>query len=192
MQETLHLLKEWLMEYGVFGLFFVSFADSSFFPIPPDLLLIPMGLADSEHVYWYAFLTTFASVIGAIFGWYIGFRIGRPVLRILFKDQQITKVEMYFQKLGPLAILISAFTPLPFKIFTILSGISKMKVQTVVLWATIGRGARFYLEAILIHQLGHNAVPFIKEHFTMLTIYIALFIMIVYIATRYFKKDRLN
>ncbi|ASV67279.1 YqaA family protein [Cytobacillus sp. FSL W7-1323] len=191
MQEILHLLKEWLLEYGVFGLFFVSFADSSFFPIPPDLLLIPMGLADSDHVYWYAFLTTFASVIGAIFGWYIGLRVGRPVLRALFKEQQIMKVELYFQKLGPLAILISAFTPLPFKIFTILSGISKMKIQTVVLWATIGRGARFYFEAFLIHQLGNKAVPFIKDHFTALTIYMAIFIIIIFITTHYIK-NRLN
>ncbi|MBN6888617.1 membrane protein YqaA with SNARE-associated domain [Cytobacillus horneckiae] len=188
MSQIIHIIKEWLMEYGVFGLFIVSFADSSFFPIPPDVLLIPMGIADPDNVLWYAFLTTFASVMGAIFGWYIGFKLGRPVLKRLFSDEKIDKVEYYYNKLGPIAILISAFTPLPYKIFTIFSGISKLPLKVIVFWSVIGRGARFGLEAALIIKLGAHAVPFFKEHFSLLTISFGILFILFYIVFLIFKK----
>lgn len=190
MSEMIHAIEAWLMEYGVWGLFFVSFADSSFFPIPPDVLLIPMGISNPDSVIWYAFITTVASVLGAIFGWFIGKKLGRPVLRLIISEEKIQKVEHYFTKYGPMAILISAFTPIPYKVFTIFAGISKIRLRVLVIWSIIGRGARFFLEAIFIVTLGEKANPFIEENFSLVTIIGSLIIVIAYIIYLIIKKRR--
>lgn len=190
MSELIHAIEEWLMEYGLIGLFFVSFADSSFFPIPPDVLLIPIGIANPDSVIWYAFITTAASVLGAIFGWFIGKKLGRPVLRLIISEEKIQKVEQYFTKYGPMAILISAFTPIPYKVFTIFAGISKIRLRVLVIWSIIGRGARFFLEAALIMALGANAKPFIEENFTLITIVGSLVIVVAYVIYLIIRKKK--
>lgn len=190
MSEMIHAIEEWLMEYGVFGLFFVSFADSSFFPIPPDVLLIPMGISNPDSAIWYAFVTTVASVLGAILGWFIGKKLGRPVLRLIISEEKIQKVEHYFTKYGPMAILIAAFTPIPYKVFTIFAGISKIKLRVLIIWSIIGRGARFFLEAAIIVILGERAKPFIEENFTILTIIGSILIIIVYIIYLIIRKKK--
>ncbi|KAB2329929.1 DedA family protein [Cytobacillus depressus] len=190
MLEMIHAIEAWLMEYGVWGLFFVSFADSSFFPIPPDVLLIPMGIADPDRVIWYAFLTTVASVLGAIFGWFIGKILGRRVLRLIISEEKIQKVEHYFTLYGPMAVLISAFTPIPYKVFTIFAGISKIPLRVLVIWSIIGRGARFFIEAALIVYLGDKARPFIEQNFTLITIIGSLIIVIAYVIYVVIRKKK--
>ncbi|MDF1508595.1 DedA family protein [Robertmurraya sp. DFI.2.37] len=188
MSELIHTIEEWLMEYGLWGLALVSFADSSFFPIPPDVLLIPMGIANPDSVLFYAFITTLTSVIGALLGWYIGKKLGRPVLTYLFKEDKVQKVEHYFIKYGPMAILMAALTPVPYKIFTIFAGVSRIRLRTLVIWSIIGRGARFFAEALLILFLGAQAKTFIDENFAMITIVGALAIIAVYFIFLYLKK----
>jgi membrane protein YqaA with SNARE-associated domain len=190
MSELIHTIEEWLMEYGIFGLFFVSFADSSFFPIPPDVLLIPMGISNPDRVIWYAFITTVASVLGAILGWFIGKKLGRPVLRYIISEERIQKVENYFNKYGPVAILIAGFTPIPYKVFTIFAGITKVQLRTLIIWSIIGRGARFFLEAALIMVLGAQARPFIEENFGMVTLIGGALIVIVYIIYLVMRKKK--
>ncbi len=190
MSELIHTIEEWLMEYGIFGLFFVSFADSSFFPIPPDVLLIPMGISNPDRVIWYALITTVASVLGAILGWIIGKKLGRPVLRFIISEERIQKVENYFNKYGPVAILIAGFTPIPYKVFTIFAGITTVRLRTLVIWSIIGRGARFFLEAALIMVLGAQARPFIEENFGMLTLIGGALIVIVYIIYLIMRKKK--
>lgn len=188
MSELIHTIEEWLMEYGLWGLALVSFADSSFFPIPPDVLLIPMGIANPDSVLFYAFITTLTSVIGVLLGWYIGKKLGRPVLTYLFKEDKVQKVEHYFIKYGPMAILMAALTPVPYKIFTIFAGVSRIRLRTLVIWSIIGRGARFFAEALLILFLGAQAKTFIDENFAMITIVGALAIIAVYFIFLYLKK----
>lgn len=170
MSEWIHAIEEWLLEFGSWGLFIVSFMESSFFPIPPDVLLIPMGIANPGMALWYAFITTAGSVLGALLGWFIGKKVGRPILRYFIKEEKIALVERYFEKYGAMAILIAGFTPIPYKVFTIFSGISKIRIPTLLIWSTIGRGLRFFLEAAIIVALGDKAMPFIEKNFTMLTI----------------------
>lgn len=190
MSEMIHAIEAWLMEYGVWGLLFVSFADSSFFPIPPDVLLIPLSLASPENAWWYALWTTVASVLGAILGWIIGKKLGRPILLKLFKESSILKVEELFEKYGPLAILVAAFTPIPYKVFTISAGVSKMKLSTLVIWSTIGRGARFFLEAALIVAMGAQAKVFIEENFTLVTLVGGIVIVVGFIIYTLIKKKK--
>lgn len=195
MSEFIHTIEGWLMEYGVFSLLFISFADSSFFPIPPDVLLIPLGIANPDKVFAYALLTTAASVLGAVLGWVIGKKLGRPVLRFVISDKKISKVEDYFAKYGAMAILISAFTPFPYKVFTIFAGISNVKLNVLIIWSIIGRGARFFLEAAIILLLGAQAGPFIEEHFTQMTIIggvcvIAAYLLYLLITNKFHIKKR--
>lgn len=190
MSEIIHAIEQWLMEYGIWGLIFVSFADSSFFPIPPDFLLIPMGIANPDRALFYAFITTVASVLGAILGWFIGKKIGRPFLKYIISEKRIETVERYFNKYGSMAILIAGLTPIPYKVFTIFAGILKVPLRTLVIWSIIARGARFFLEAAIILALGEAAMPYIEENFGMLTIIGALVIVVIYFVFRYIKKKK--
>ncbi|ESU31563.1 hypothetical protein G3A_16155 [Bacillus sp. 17376] len=190
MSEWIHAFEEWLLEFGSWGLFFVSFLESSFFPIPPDVLMIPMGIADPDRALWYAFITTAGSVLGALLGWYIGKKVGRPILRYFIKEEKIALVEGYFEKYGAMAILIAGFTPIPYKVFTIFSGISNVKIPTLIIWSIIGRGLRFFLEAAIIVALGDKAMPFIEENFAMLTIILGVVVIFGYLIYAYLKRSK--
>ncbi|MEG9298593.1 YqaA family protein [Mangrovibacillus sp. Mu-81] len=190
MSELLHAFEAWLLDYGIWGLILVSFADSSFFPIPPDVLLIPLAIANPENALLYALYTTAASVIGALFGWWIGKKLGRPILVYLFSEARIQKVEEYFMKYGPMALLIAGLTPVPYKIFTIFAGVSGVKIRVLVIWSIIGRGIRFFLEGAIILALGAKAKPFIEENFTMLTLAAGGILLLAYIIYLVIRKKR--
>lgn len=189
MSEMIHTFEEWLLEFGSWGLFILSFFESSFFPIPPDVLMIPMGIANPDRALWYAFITTAGSVLGALLGWYIGKKVGRPILRYFIKEDKIAKVEQLFERYGAMAILIAGFTPIPYKVFTIFSGISKVRIPTLVIWSIIGRGARFFLEAALIIALGDKAMPFIEENFALLTAGVGGAVIIGYLIYLFVRKS---
>jgi membrane protein YqaA with SNARE-associated domain len=190
MSEMIHAFEEWLLEFGSWGLFIVSFLESSFFPIPPDVLMIPMGIADPDRAFWYAFITTAGSVLGALLGWYIGKKVGRPILRYFIKEEKIVKVEQYFEKYGAMAILIAGFTPIPYKVFTIFSGISRVRIPTLIIWSIIGRGARFFLEAAIIVALGDKAMPFIEENFAILTAAVGGAAIVGYLLYAYLRRSK--
>jgi membrane protein YqaA with SNARE-associated domain len=190
MSELLHSFEAWLLDYGVWGLILVSFADSSFFPIPPDVLLIPLSIANPENALLYALYTTVASVIGALFGWWIGKKLGRPILVYLFSEARIQKVEEYFTKYGPMALLIAGLTPVPYKIFTIFAGVSGVKIRVLVIWSIIGRGIRFFLEGAIILTLGAKAKPFIEENFTLLTLSACGILILAYIIYLVIRKKK--
>ena len=103
-------LGAFFLEHGMWGLMFVSFADSSFFPVPPDFLLIPLAIARPELAFWYGMLTTGTSVLGAMFGWWIGLKAGRPILYKLFPEDKIRRVEKYYERYGGAAIAVGGFT----------------------------------------------------------------------------------
>ncbi|HAQ08823.1 MAG TPA: hypothetical protein DCR24_15445 [Bacillus bacterium] len=190
MREWIHIIEEWLLEFGSWGLFVVSFLESSFFPIPPDVLMIPMGIANPDKALWYAFITTAGSVLGALLGWYIGKKVGRPVLRYFIKEERIVIVENYFEKYGAMAILIAGFTPIPYKVFTIFAGISRVSIPTLLIWSIIGRGARFFLEGAIIVALGDKAMPFIEENFALLTAAVGLVVIVGYLIYMLIRKSK--
>ncbi|KUP04904.1 membrane protein [Bacillus coahuilensis p1.1.43] len=190
MSELIHLVEEWLLEYGVWGLIVVSFAESSFFPIPPDFILIPLSLANPDRAFLYAAFTTLASALGAFLGWYIGKKLGRPVLRYFISEERIEKVENLFSKYGPLAILIAGFTPIPYKVFTVFAGVSNLSLGVLFLWSLIGRGIRFFLEAALIVFLGAEAEAFISENFTVVTLVVAIVLIVVWGIYKFVQKKQ--
>ncbi|MCS7186512.1 MAG: DedA family protein [Armatimonadetes bacterium] len=152
-------LKAWALElvksYGQFGLFVVAFAESSFFPIPPDVLIIALVLPPTDaNPFITGLVCTVGSVSGAIAGWLIGRWGGRPILDRLFHPEKVQQVEKLYDRYGVSAVLIAAFTPIPYKVFTIASGVFRLNIISFTVASVIGRGMRFFLVAYLTKWFG--------------------------------------
>ncbi|MBZ0070996.1 MAG: YqaA family protein [Thiohalobacteraceae bacterium] len=131
----------------------LSFAESSFFPIPPDVMLAPMSLAQPARAWHFAFITTVASVAGGLFGYAIGFfalDLIEPVIRGTHYWDGYLKARTWFDTWGFWAVFVAGFSPIPYKVFTIAAGSMAMALGPFVLASAIGRGARFYLVAGLL------------------------------------------
>lgn len=158
----------------------VSFAESSFFPIPPDVMLAPMVLAKPERAYFYATVCTIASVLGGLLGYAIGYflePVGMWMLTVLGKADTFEASKALFQQHGAWVILIKGLTPIPYKLVTIASGVAHFDLFTFV-WASIlTRGLRFFLVAALLWKFGEPIRAFIEKRLTLLT-WIFLFALI--------------
>jgi membrane protein YqaA with SNARE-associated domain len=145
--------------------FALSFSESSFFIIPPEVMLIPLGLADPKMSLWYGALATIASVCGAAFGYWIGQKGGKPILRKLFSEKKVETVKTLFQKYDTKAIFVSAFTPIPFKVFTISAGAFDLKFKNFLITSLVGRGVRYMLISALILLFGDSIRYFLEHQF---------------------------
>lgn len=145
----------------------LSFAESSFFPIPPDVMLAPMCLAKPSKGYYYALLTTVASVLGGVFGYLIGmfsFEMVEPFIQWLNYGEKFDLVKLWFADWGFWAILIAGFSPIPYKLFTIAAGLLGMAFIPFVIASIIGRGARFFLLAGLVSLGGEKLRNKLKDY----------------------------
>jgi membrane protein YqaA with SNARE-associated domain len=173
---------------GPMGVFIVAFMESSFFPIPPDILIIPLALAAPELALFYALIATIGSVTGAFFGYYIGLKGGRPALLKLAGKKRTQQVEDYFSRYGTWAIGIAGFTPIPYKIFTIAAGAFRHDLKKLFIASVISRSARFFAIAIVILLWGDAIITFIDQYFAIFTIGITAIIVIGYFGyKKYFK-----
>lgn len=132
----------------------LSFAESSFFPIPPDLMLMPMAFARRDKAWYYALVTTVTSVLGGILGYLIGYFLfdayGAQILGYFDAQEAFESSKALYSQYGMLIVLLAGFTPVPYKIFTIASGVMAIAFLPFVLMSIIGRGGRFFLVAGLI------------------------------------------
>lgn len=135
-------------------LFALSFAESSFFPIPPDVMLAPMAMTKPAKAIYFATLTTLASVLGGIAGYLIGALFYQSIAFVLNEGgmwyEYYRQVNIWFTEWGVWAIFIAGFSPVPYKIFTISAGVLQMAILPFVLASLVGRGARFFLLALLM------------------------------------------
>jgi len=152
---------------ATYYLFLLSVAESSFFPIPPDVMLLPMCLAQPNRVWRLAGITTIGSVLGGVIGYAIGayaFGFIEPVLADSgYMDSYLHAVR-WFEEWGFWAIFVAGFSPIPYKVFTIAGGAMGMALLPFVVASFIGRGARFYLLALLIRFFGHTADSLVRKH----------------------------
>lgn len=152
----------------------ISFMESSFFPIPPDVLLAPMCLADPPRAFRYAAITTIASVAGAILGYAIGMflfeAVGRPILQFYGGMDAFDQFRDAFNEQGWLVVLLAGFTPIPFKVVTITAGATAMPLVILVVGSILARAARFFLVAGLLWKFGPPMQVFIERHFNLLTL----------------------
>jgi len=168
----------------------ISFAESSFFPIPPDVLLIPMVLAERGKWLRYALVCTVASVAGALLGYFIGAvlfeAVGRPILDFYGYMAKFSEFQEAFNEWGLLIVLVfGGLTPLPYKVITIASGVTGLSIPVFVVSSLVARGTRFFLVAWLLHRFGAPIRAFIENNLTLLsTLFIALLIG-GFVAVRY-------
>ena len=152
----------------------VSFAESSFFPIPPDILLIPMIIAKRINAWVYAFICTFSSVLGGVAGYAIGYffynSIGILIIDTYHLSHSFDVFESYYNEYGILIVLGAGFTPFPFKFITIASGVFNLNIFLFIITAFIARGLRFYLLAGLLFVFGEKIKVFIDKYFNILAI----------------------
>jgi membrane protein YqaA with SNARE-associated domain len=150
----------------------VSFAESSFFPIPPDAMLVPMCLAQPERAWLHATIATITSVLGGLFGYFIGAvlydSIGIRVIEFYGLTEQAGAFRDLFSEHGHWTILIAGFTPIPYKLITITSGFAAYDVGLFVLLSALTRGARFFLLAGLLYYFGAPIRRLIDRYFNLI------------------------
>jgi membrane protein YqaA with SNARE-associated domain len=160
--------------YALWALAIVAFAESSFFPIPPDLLLIPLIIAKPKNAYLIAFVAMIASVLGGGLGYYIGLKlyetVGIIIINFYHAQQLFLEFQAQFNKYGAAAVLFAGVTPFPYKIITISSGIAGMPIYQFFIFSIIARGARFFIIAILLRLYGEPIRNFIERHLNLLFI----------------------
>jgi membrane protein YqaA with SNARE-associated domain len=151
----------------------VSFVESSFFPIPPDAMLVPMSLARPEKAYSYAFLCTWTSVAGGVLGYAIGAllydSLGQWLITFYGLGTEVDAFKEYYAKWGALIILLKGLTPIPYKLVTITSGFAGYNLLLFIIFSIITRGARFYLLAFILHRYGDRARTIIEERLGLWT-----------------------
>ena len=167
--------------YGVWALFLLAFAESSFFPIPPDVLLIALAISIPTRALKYALICTFASILGGIVGYGIGLfgyeAIGRPIVEFYHGEAIMMGIKERYDVYGFWGVLAGAVTPLPYKIFTISAGVFKFSFADFVLASIVGRSLRFFAVAALIWKFGAPIKVFIDRYFNLLaTLFLVLLV----------------
>ena len=165
--------------YALWALAIVSFAESSVFPIPPDVLMIPMILARPSRAWLIAGVALVSSVLGGLFGYWIGAElyqsVGRPVLEFYGKDAYFDEFAVNYNAWGAWAVLIAGVTPFPYKVITILSGTTALNIWVFMLASVIARGLRFFIVAALLWKFGAPIRDFIEKRLgLMFTLFVVI------------------
>jgi len=162
----------------------IAFTESSFFPIPPDLLLLPMALARPLKWMRLAIITTFFSVLGGIFGYFIGVflwdTIGQSIIEFYHLENQFDLFKKNYNEKGALIVFVAGFTPIPYKLITISSGGMHLDLITFIIASFISRGARFFILTGIIRLFGDAAKKLIDKYFSILTLILGLIIIIIF------------
>lgn len=184
----LHSLKLWVegfaeRPYALWALFWIAFVEASFFPIPPDVLLIALAVAMPKKSFKFALVCTLGSVTGAYLGYFIGYAafetVGRPILAFYGITDQFQVVLDKYKDNGMIALFIAGFTPIPYKLFTIAAGFNQtLDLWTLSIGSLIGRSSRFFLVGGLLYFFGASVKIIIDKYFDKLSLaFVVLFIL---------------
>lgn len=194
MMKLIQNLYDWTLRiaahrHAVWGLAGISFAESSFFPIPPDVVLIPMCLADRRKAFFYATVCTLATVAGGLLGYAIGYflydTVGIKILEFYGYKTQFEAFQSKYNEWGGWIVFGAGLTPIPYKVITIASGVTHMDIATFVITSLAGRAMRFYLVAGLVWKYGAPIKIFIEKYLGWLTL--AFFALLIggFVAIKY-------
>jgi membrane protein YqaA with SNARE-associated domain len=192
----LRRLYDWVLSWadsphGTTALAVISFAESSFFPIPPDVLQIALSVGQPRRSFRFAAVSAVASVLGAIVGWLIGWGVWQSVSGFFyeavpgFTPEKFQYVESLYQQNAGLYLLLSAFTPIPFKIFTIAAGVCSVPLPTLVLASALGRSGRFFLVATIMRLFGKPARELLDKYLELATVLLGALILAGFLAIRF-------
>lgn len=196
LHEALNGLLHWVEDfaatpYGGWALFILAFAESSVFPIPPDILLIALCLGEPESSFWFAAICSLGSVLGGIAGYALGYFGGRPLLYKMFRAESIEWVERYYDRYNAWATGIAGLTPLPYKLVTISGGVFAIQFKIFVLASAISRSARFFAVAGVVYLFGDVAKDFIEKHLNWLSIaFVILLVLGFWVISHSSKRAR--
>lgn len=171
------------------ALFGLAFCESSFFPVPPDVLLIALGISIPKKAFRYALICTVGSLLGAGLGYLLGWAfyetIGIYIVDFYHLENSFAKVSMWYNQNALLALIIAGFTPIPYKIFTIAAGLCRISIPLFILGSIIGRAGRFFLVGLLIYWFGAPIKKFIDRYLNLLTILFVLLIILGFIIIKW-------
>ena len=177
---------DWIMNwastpYALYALALLSFTESFFFPIPPDILLIAIAFSKPKHSFLYAGICSLSSVAGGIVGYFIGYFLFESIGKLIFDlyggINGFETVKEYYNSKGAWMVLIGGFTPVPYKLITIASGVFLLDFKIFLICSIISRSARFFLESLLIFYFGEKIRLFLVKYFNLFTIF--LFITVI-------------
>ena len=192
--KLIHATYNWMLELSaspraMFFLFVVAFIESSFFPIPPDIMIIPMVLATPEKAWRIAGLATLASVLGGCFGYGIGVflfdQIAQTLLAFYGYLHQFDVFKEYYHEWGAWIVFGAGITPFPYKVITIASGVVGLNLVTFTVASVIARGMRFYLIAWLLKKWGAPMKEFIENNLGMLSVLFMVLLVGGFVAIKY-------
>ncbi|MFO7665434.1 MAG: YqaA family protein [Desulfobacterales bacterium] len=175
--------------YGDWALFVIAFAESSFFPIPPDVLLIALGIAIPKKSLRYALLCSVGSVLGGCFGYFIGWQFmagfGDKIINLYGFGDKYSYIQDLFMKYDAWAIGIAGFTPIPYKIFTISAGAFKINFPIFLIASAISRSARFFAVGGLIYYFGPRIQVYINKYFDILAVAFTILLVAGFVTIKY-------
>lgn len=190
----LRRLYDWVLQWtqhpqALWALFILAIAESSFFPIPPDILLIAMCFAMPKRSFRFSLICTIGSVIGGGIGYLIGYSfmdwIGHPILEWYGIGNQFERIRELYVRYDFWIILTAAFTPIPYKVFTIAAGTCSIPLVPFFIASIVGRGGRFFLEATFIHFWGERAKIFLERYFNWITFGILALLVLGFLLVRW-------
>jgi len=167
----------------------LAFAESSFFPIPPDVLLIAMGFSNRQKALRYATITTVFSVLGGIAGYAIGYfvfeAVGKPIVTFYHLEPLVDMVQIKYEENAFVTVFTAAFTPIPYKLITIAAGLFHISFAPFMIASVLGRGMRFFIVALVMQKIGPKAKPFIEKYFEWFTLAFTLILVGGFLAVKY-------
>lgn len=184
--QTHRRMYEWVLslahrKHATSALFLLSFAESSFFPIPPDVLQIVLTLERRSRAWYYAAVSLAGSVLGGVLGYLIGWGLWEAVqgffFKYVFKEHAFERVQHLYQDWDFWAVFVAAFTPIPYKVFTIAAGVFSLSLPMFIVASIVGRGGRFFLVAALLWWFGPPIKTFIEKYFNWLTLVFAVLLI---------------
>ncbi len=174
--------------FGVLGLFIISFIESIFSPILPDLLLVPMALSVPEKAIYYSIIATVGSVLGGIVGYFIGNKYGIIAVKKYVPNKYVEKISGWLEQYGGWAIFLAALAPIPYKFVSISSGVFRINMVVFLVASVFGRGKRFLLEGILIFYYGPQAIELIKTYSNAFMIGVTIVIVLLAVGIAVMRK----
>lgn len=175
--------------YALWALALVAFVESSVFPIPPDVLMIPMIIAAPRRAFLIATVALVASVAGGMLGYYIGWglfeTVGKPVLEFYGKDAYFDDFTTKYNEYGAWAVLIAGVTPFPYKVITILSGVTQLNFAVFMMASIVARGLRFFVVAALLWKFGAPIRDFIERRLGLVFILFVVLLLGGFFAVKY-------
>jgi membrane protein YqaA with SNARE-associated domain len=167
----------------------LSFTESSVFPVPPDVMLAPMVLAQRQRAWYFAALTTITSVLGGLLGYAIGLflfeEVGQPLITMYHAQDNFQRVQDWFSDYGIWVVFLAGFTPIPYKLFTVTSGVLALAVLPFVFASLVGRGARFFLVAALLYWGGERFSRFLHQRVDQIGWAVLGLVLVALVIARY-------